>query len=540
MIGFKRISLYALIPVLLVYVSTGLYYASYSPETSERYLWGAYHVHSTRSDGLLSIPEIAEQARKTRVNLVLLTDHGRPNFETSTLRETIQGVRFVGGSESGLPEGHLNFFGAEKLPLFKLPPFPPDAIEDVREWGGFGVLTYPDDPRHQWEYWESDFIPDGFEVINITSYFRSAPLWGKLGTVLLAPFSDYHFMKDISSPAVALERWDEILKRGRVLGLYACNAHGGFTLTKGGKFPVPIPSYSTVFSLVALGIDNKYASSPEDALRSGDFFSVIRGAGEPQIFEFLAEDGDNTYPAGSTLSGTAEIVVRIRTRELEPRLVLKRDGMQVTSTEAREIRFPADSPGVYRAEVYLEDHRFLSSDVPWILSNPIFVGPAHETFDEEPLHCKEEVPFLVEELRIEKDEESDATFEAAESGTTLSYSLSEATPTKIDRWVALALRKEMDLSSFDGFYIEATSPDYMRYQVEVRSGEKSYYSSFKLYPEREKRVTIPFSRFYATFRGRESIPLAKIDSFFITVNTWSTRTGFSSSLTIKEAGFCRK
>ncbi len=58
MTGFKRIFLFVFIFVLLVYGSTGLYYASYSPETSDRYLWGAYHVHSARSDGLLSIPEI--------------------------------------------------------------------------------------------------------------------------------------------------------------------------------------------------------------------------------------------------------------------------------------------------------------------------------------------------------------------------------------------------------------------------------------------------------------------------------------------------
>jgi hypothetical protein len=540
MSGFKRISFYASLFILLIYGSTGIYYAFYKPETSDRYLWGAYHVHSTHSDGLSTIPEIAEQARKTGVSLVVLTDHGRPNVETSTLRENIEGVVFVGGSESGLPEGHLNFFGAQKLPLFKLPPFPPDAIEDVREWGGFGVLTYPDDPRHQWEYWEKDFIPDGFEVINITSYFRSASLWGKLGTVLFAPFSDYHFMKDISSPAVALGRWDEILKRGRVLGLYACNAHGGFTLTKGGKLPVPIPSYATVFSLVALGIDGKYESSPEDALRNGDFFSVIRGAGEPQRFEFLAEHEENDYPAGSTLSGAAEIVVRVETRELEPTIVLKRDGVQVASTKAREVRFAADSPGIYRAEVYLEGHRFLSSDVPWILSNPIFVNPGYEPHDDEPQLCKNKLPLPIEELKVEKDEESDATYEVDEAGASLSYSLSKATPDKIDRWIALALRKEMDLSSFDGFYVEASSPDYMRYQVEIRSGERSYYASFKLYPDSDTPVAIPFSQFYATFRGRESIPLAEIDAFFITLNTWSTQTGFSSKLTIKEMGFCRK
>jgi hypothetical protein len=78
----------------------------------------------------------------------------------------------------------------------------------------------------------------------------------------------------------------------------------------------------------------------------------------------------------------------------------------------------------------------------------------------------------------------------------------------------------------------------MRYQLELRSGERSFYASFKLYPGRKNAIVVPFAKFYSMFGGREPVPLATIDSLFITVNTSNSQTGFSSEFAIREAGFC--
>jgi hypothetical protein len=52
-------------------------------------------------------------------------------------------------------------------------------------------------------------------------------------------------------------------------------------------------------------------------------------------------------------------------------------------------------------------------------------------------------------------------------------------------------------------------------------------------------IAIPWERFYPTFGAKRAIPLGAIDALFVTVNTSSSRTGFSSELTLGSLGFCR-
>src|SRR5580700_7472637 len=73
----------------IAYLATGMHFALYSPQRSNTYLWGVYHVHSSMSDGLQTAKEIALQAHASGVSLVLLTDHGSPNQASSSFRETI-------------------------------------------------------------------------------------------------------------------------------------------------------------------------------------------------------------------------------------------------------------------------------------------------------------------------------------------------------------------------------------------------------------------------------------------------------------------
>jgi hypothetical protein len=364
--------------LLIAYVATGMRYASYAPHRTGNYLWGAYHVHSTMSDGLQSPEEIARQARAEGTSFVILTDHGRPNLQSSVFRESIDGVTILGGSEASLPEGHFTFFGARVSPGYRVSSFPPEAMDDARGWGAFPVLAYPQDPRYGWKYWKTDLKPGGIEVLNLFTSLRDTSFWKRLQLAIYYPFSRYYFLKSISFPAESIAHWDDFLQRNKTWGLVASDAHGGFHVTK--WLAIKIPSYGDTFSLAGIGMPKRYESDPEEAVRAGDFFNCVRGAGEPDRFEFFARHGGEDYASGSDAPANSELHVEVQAGRQEVRLLLKKDGATVREVAGDRIELDDAEAGVYRVEVYLVRHPLLAADVPWILSNPIFVGVVREPF----------------------------------------------------------------------------------------------------------------------------------------------------------------
>jgi hypothetical protein len=127
-----------------------------------------------------------------------------------------------------------------------------------------------------------------------------------------------------------------------------------------------------------MGIDRKYQSDPEAAIRNGDFFNCIRGAGEPERFEFSAHRGFQKFPSGSDAPVNSDLHVEVRAGKQETRLVLKKDGATLREIVGDHLDLVNASAGVYRVEVFLVRHPLLQANVPWILSNPIFVGVARE------------------------------------------------------------------------------------------------------------------------------------------------------------------
>jgi hypothetical protein len=364
---------------ILSYVSFGIHYSLYRPVRSANYLWAVYHVHSTYSDGLEAPKEIARQARLAGVSLVVLTDHGNPNFESSALHKEFDGVTVIGGSEARLPDGRLAFFGARDRPDIALAAFPPEAMEQTREWGAFPVVAYSEDPLYGWRYWETDLVPGGIELSNMFTCVRSISVYDKLALILFYPFSHYYFIKSVSFPTKSFAHWDDLLQRGKVWSLVASDAHGGFHVGK--SLTVNVPSYADVFSFAGLGIDKKYATNPELAIRNGEFFNCIRGAGEPQLFDFSASDSGAIYASGSSPPEKSDLRVNVEVDGLATRLILRRNGKIERQLDSGHLAVQGVSAGVYRLEVYLLNHPFLPADVPWIVSNPIFVGgltpPAH-------------------------------------------------------------------------------------------------------------------------------------------------------------------
>src|ERR1700746_2184899 len=350
---------------LVVYLTIGMHYASYSPHRFNSYLWGVYHVHSTMSDGLQSPEEIAQQARAAGVSLVLLTDHGSPNQASSGFHQVIDGVTIVGGSEANLPDGRLTFFGAQKIPAFRLSSFPPAAIGDAQEWCAVPVLAYPDDPRYHWRYWKSDLRPRGIEVLNLFTSLRSGSWTDRLQLAMYYPFSHYYFLKQITVPAESMAHWDALQQRDKIWGFVASDAHGGFHIT---------PVFDKTAFVLGYVLFRRDGNRQKVSVRSGsghpqrDFFNCIRGPGEPERFELSAYRSFQKYPSGSDAPANSNLHVEVQVEaqggKQETRLVLKKDGAALREIVGDHLDFENAAAGIYRVEVFLVGHPLLQVKVP--------------------------------------------------------------------------------------------------------------------------------------------------------------------------------
>jgi hypothetical protein len=135
-----------------------------------------------------------------------------------------------------------------------------------------------------------------------------------------------------------------------------------------------VPSYSDTFSLAGIGIDRRYEADPEAAIRSGDFFDFIRGAGEPKRFEFSPYDGFREFTSGSDVPVNSSLHVEVQLANQAVRLVLKKNGAREREIVGDRLDLENAGAGVYRVEAFLVGHPLLSANVPWILFESDFRG----------------------------------------------------------------------------------------------------------------------------------------------------------------------
>jgi hypothetical protein len=111
-----------------------------------------------------------------------------------------------------------------------------------------------------------------------------------------------------------------------------------------------------------------------EALRRGHAFSVITAWAGPASITLTASDGASMVAMGDRLA-TQQNSVEIRaaaTGSTAARLVLSHLGGEVASgIDELTFHTPPNDAGAYRVEAYLPGH----PAAPWIVSNPVYVGP---------------------------------------------------------------------------------------------------------------------------------------------------------------------
>ena len=448
-----------------------------SEQTATSVVSGAFHVHTTRSDGSGTIEEIAGAAARAGLSFVIITDHGdgtRPPDPPRYYGE----VLLLDGLEVSTTEGHYLAMGHQAAP-YPLGGEARDVVEDIARLGGFGVAAHPFSTKDSlgWKDWT---VPiDGIEWLNTDSAWRDES-WLRLVLAMLHyPIRPSETIASLfSRPIEGLARWDTLTQRRRVVALAGADAH---------VRPFPIPSYEQIFRSFGIrvqletslsGDSEKDAAALLTALRQGRVYTAIDALARPGYFSFYIESLTGDVHAGEVaqMPAPATIVVGADL-PLNGELRLFQDGSLIAQTTQASLRFPVgNQPATYRAEAVLSPS-INSSAIPWILSNPIYVGGAGKTLiDRQVGETAGTLVTLftdesdVQEWKVEHEETSLAAVDSTPSVNgrelTLRYALSDA---KSKPFVALVQEGLSDLDRINRIQFRVRGNTEQRMSLQVRS-----------------------------------------------------------------------
>jgi len=328
---------------------------------------GVYHIHTRFSDGQSTPEKIAKIASRKSLSFIILTDHGNPNLACLAVQGWKDKVLVLAGSELSVSRGHLVALD------FSLPGVPfsqnaEQAAQEVEACAGFSIIAHPFS-KVRWS-WGKAFEFSGLEIVDTDTmikrnFFSALPY---LPAALVKP--GLYLLKTLDNPSQTLRKWDELNAQPPVYGYYSADAH---------------LFYSALFSCFRLHVLLQEPLSQDfeiakaqifGALRQGRFYNAIEAARPARGFLFWAERGQASFEMGSTIPFDPKAQVTLRVRAPFPFKVnthLIRNGETILSSEERDISLTPELPGVYRVEINLRGWSPLAQNVPWIISNPIFL-----------------------------------------------------------------------------------------------------------------------------------------------------------------------
>ena len=324
---------------------------------------GAVHVHTTHSDGALDIAGVVEEGRAAGLDFLLVTDH---NTLAAKPQEGYHGdLLLIVGTEISTDSGHVLAFGFDP-PAYRFPRRALDVLRDIHDLDGVAIVAHPTSPRDGLA-WTDPALPGawGIEVLNGDTQWRAAGVPRMLLSGLLYPFNRQYALTRLMTRPAAARMWDDLLARRPTAGIVGADAH------------TRLPSYEAVFRVarnhVVLdaplsGDGARDAAAIADALAEGRAFIGVDGIAPTGGFFFVAERGGRSWTVGHSVPPHPRLALRAGgVDHPEAQFHLLKDG-EVIDSAAGGLDVKAGSAGVYRVEVTLPGW-----NVPWIMSNPIYV-----------------------------------------------------------------------------------------------------------------------------------------------------------------------
>jgi len=330
---------------------------------------GAYHVHTTRSDGSGTVDDVARAAAEAGLHFVIISDH--LTAENAPLLPEPpryhEGVLVIDAMEVSTREGHLVALGLSGPPPYQLGGEARDVIEDVARLGGWSVLAHPDSPRPELR-WRGRST-GALEWINADSEWRDNSPGRVVQAALHALVRPAPAIASLfSRPVATMDRWDRAARTRPVVGLAAVDAHARIGLDerrepRATRTLLARPSYADMFrSLVqAVWLEHPLtgdaaadAAAVLGAMRAGQTYSAVSALATPAVLDVTVDDSRLT----ARVAGAPDAIVSIW-----------HGGRQISAAPVTTDT-ATSAPGLYRVEV-----QWPGADVPWIVSAPLYVPP---------------------------------------------------------------------------------------------------------------------------------------------------------------------
>ena len=523
---------------------------------------GVAHIHTTHSDGGGTVADIESAAAAAGLDFVIVTDH---NSLAAKPREGYgdTGVLTIVGTEISNHEGHLLAVG---LPAqtYRFSGDGLDTLRDLDDLGSLSFAAHPESPREdlRWTGWS---LPGdwGIEILNGDSQWRAAGWTSLLATALLYPLnSDYSLLRLLRRPA-ALSRWDDLLARRHVPAIAGADAHG--TLRPAAA-TLPLPTYEAVFRIAqnyVLLEQPLSGNAPADtaailaALARGRAYIGVGALAPADRFFFLAERDGSRWTMGDTVASGGPVQLQAGgARPANARITLYRNGVTVATADG-----PLDTrvtePGVYRVEVQVPGW-----DVPWVVSNPIYVLTEPERA-RRARAAELPAPVVAEAAAILDPFDRDSTFVATADDSTrqdvqfidpdggpdgssvarIAFRLGEPSTEHPSPFASLASYQSRDLAGRNGLVFSLRSDDTYRFWVQVRDrnpetleGTESWFASVKT-GNAWRTVTLPFTRLRSDDPHTDgTLDLADIEAIVFLVDIGAVPPGTEGVIWIDDLG----
>lgn len=337
-------------------------------------LRGAWHVHTTASDGRGTLDEVVAAARDAGLQFVVVTDH---NVLAPAAPEWRAGVLVVPATEASTDHGHVVAVGVPR-PL-RGAERRDDPLDAIAALGGAAVLAHPLHPRRPFTGWGTGPWR-GFEIVsNDTAWYRalSERAFGRIArAALVLPWDPPAAVLTLADePAAELRRFDAELRAARdaVLPAAAADAPAARRALLCSADAHGWPSYGAAFGAFSMHVP---VAPTGDAARDARAVldALLRGAAACVLDGRAPASGVRVTPRRGADGAVDALLLALSAPDLAgAEAILLRDGAPVARAAPAAGGAPAAlacpgacAPGDYRVEVRRGGR-------PWIFTNPVAI-----------------------------------------------------------------------------------------------------------------------------------------------------------------------